>query len=312
MNLLLCTDNNYAMPTGLLMHSISDHDKDVCYYIFVDSMFSDENRKRLTEIAEQYGSSISILTITPEQTAEMPVGREDQPGYITKSAYNRLFAASLLPSELDKVIYLDSDIVVRKSLLDMWKTDIEGYAVGVVNDMAELNHIESERLPYDMKKDGYFNSGVLLINLKYWREHNCMKTFCDVVTEHQAVLTLHDQDVLNIAFHDKKVWLPVTYNFQNGYILKGHQFKTVPEIASDINIAKYDPAIVHFSTWDKPWKLECFHPYCKDWRKYFFRSVWRNDLLTDEEPNASFKRKIRNYLVRHCWYVPATLYEDIK
>lgn len=290
------------------MHSISTHNSDVEYFVFVDSAFSEENRKRLQDIATQYGSSITIKIITPEDTEAMPVGRSDQPGYITKSAYNRLFAATLLPESLEKVIYLDSDIVVRKSLRAMWETDIEGCAVGVVNDMAEQNHIESGRLPYDMTSDGYFNSGVLLINLKYWREHDCMKQFCDIVEQHQEALTLHDQDVLNIAFHDKKQWLPVTYNFQNGFILNDSQFRVVDSVKGDIEASKHNPAIVHFSTWDKPWKLECFHPYCKDWRKHYFRSVWHKDRLQDEHPH-SLKDRFRNYLVKHCWYVPASLYK---
>lgn len=311
MNILLCTDNIYAMPTGVLMHSISDHDRDVRYYVLVDEAFSEKNRRRFMDIAERYGSEITFFTITQQQTADMPVMREDQPGYITKSAYNRLFAASMLPPEVEKIIYLDGDIVVRKSLLPLWETDIEGYAVGVVNDMHEMKHIMSHRLPYDIGSDGYFNSGVLLINVKYWREHDCMTLFNDITREYQAALTLHDQDVLNIAFHDKKKWLPVTYNMQNGFLYKNQKLWIVPEIEEDLNVMKHDPVVVHFSTWDKPWKLECFHPYCKDWRRYFFRSVWRNDRLTDEEKNPTLKRRIRNWFVRHCFYVPATLYQKV-
>ena len=310
MNILLCTDNIYAMPTGVLMHSISDHDKDVKYYVFVDDAFSELNRQRFTDIANHYGSEITFYTISKEQTENMPVKREDQPGYITKSAYNRLFAASMLPKDVEKIIYLDGDIVVRKSLRPLWDIEIDGYAVGVVNDMHELKHIQSQRLPYDMK-DGYFNSGVLLINVKYWREHNCMALFDEITEKHQDVLTLHDQDVLNIAFHDKKKWLPVTYNMQNGFLYKNQKLWIVPEIEDALNVMKHDPAVVHFSTWDKPWKLECFHPYCKDWRRYFFRSVWRNYRLTDEEENPTLIRKFRNWLVRHCLYVPATLYQKV-
>ena len=124
MNILLSTDNNYVMPTGVLMHSISDHDRDVKYYVFVDEAFSKENRQRFIDIADKYGSEINFYTISQKQTANMPVKREDQPVYITKSAYNRLFAASMLPMDVDKIIYLDGDIVVRKSLRPLWDTDI--------------------------------------------------------------------------------------------------------------------------------------------------------------------------------------------
>lgn len=310
MNILLCTDNIYAMPTGVLMHSICDHDNDVKFYIIVDDAFSKENRNRLTDIAKRNGSEITFYIVSKRQTENMPVKREDQPTHITKSAYNRLFAASLLPEGVEKIIYLDGDIVVRKSLRPMWETDIEGYAVGVVHDMGEMEHLKSQRLPYDIK-DGYFNSGVLLINVKYWREHDCMALFDEITVKYQELLTMHDQDVLNIAFHDKKKWLPVTYNMQNGFLYEIQERWNVPEIEEELSVAKHDPTIVHFSTWDKPWKLECYHPYCKDWRKYFFRSVWKNDRLEGEEEHPTIKRRIRNWLVRHCLYVPATLYQEV-
>lgn len=310
MNILLCTDNNYAMPTGVLMHSICSYNQDVNYYVLVDDTFSIENKERIANIAKRYGSHVSFFKISKELTENMPVNREDQPVHITKSAYNRLFAASMLPKEVEKIIYFDGDIIVRKSLRSLWETDIEGYAVGVVHDMGEIEHIQSKRLPYDTK-DGYFNSGVLLINVKYWREHNSMQLFNDITEKYQNVLTMHDQDVLNIAFHDKKKWLPITYNMQNGFLYKEQERWNVQGIEDEINIAKHDPVIVHFSTWDKPWKLECFHPYCKDWRKYFFRSVWKKDRLIGEEENPTLKRRVRNWLVKHCLYVPATLYQKV-
>ena len=311
MNILLCSDNNYAMHTGVLMHSICANQKGVEFYIFVDMDFSVENRQRLCDIAYQYGCSISIKTVTPQHTVDMPVGKNNQPVYITKSAYSRLFAATLLPDDIDRVIYLDSDVVIRGSLQGLWEMDIEGYAVAVGHDMAEQNHIYSGRLPYNMVQDGYFNSGVLLINLSYWRKNDCMNVFFEIVKQYQSRLILHDQDVLNIAFHDKKKWFPVTYNYQNGFLYKETNFKTVSYIQDEIEGSKYDPIIVHFSTWDKPWKLECFHPFCKDWRKFFFRSVWKGDRLIDEEAHTSLKKRIRNYLVRHCLYVPDSLYVDI-
>lgn len=292
------------------MHSICSYNQDVNYYVLVDDTFSIENKERLTNIANRYGSRVVFFTISKEQTENMPVHREDQPVHITKSAYNRLFAASMLPKEVEKIIYFDGDIIVRKSLRSLWETDIEGYAVGVVHDMGEMEHLRSKRLPYDTK-DGYFNSGVLLINVKYWREHNSMQLFNDIVEKYQNVLTMHDQDVLNIAFHDKKKWLPITYNMQNGFLYKKQERWNVQGIEDEINIAKHDPVIVHFSTWDKPWKLECYHPYCKDWRKYFFCSVWNKDRLIGEEENPTLKRRIRNWLVRHCLYVPATLYQKV-
>jgi len=283
---------------------------DVNYYILVNEEFTEESRMALTRVAQRFKNGISFYTILPEMTKDFPFGRPDQPTLVSIVTYYRLFITSFLPKDVEKIIYLDGDIIVRKSLAELWKTDIEEYAIGVVNDMDEMKHIKSGRLPYDMNM-GYFNAGVLLINVKFWRENNCLKSFLEIIEKYSDMLKLHDQDVLNIAFHDKKKWLPVTYNFQNGFIYKSFEPLYNPQIDKELNVVKYDPAVVHFSAWDKPWKLECFHPYCKDWRKYFFRSAWKNEKLVGEEEHPTLKRRIRNWLVRHCLYVPASYYQKL-
>ncbi len=312
MNILLSTDNNYVMPTGVLMTSIGYHDGgDVNYHILVDKEFTIESRRSLTRVAEEFGNRIYFYTILPEMTKDFPFGRADQPTHVTIATYYRLFVTEFLPKTVEKIIYLDGDIIVRKSLTDLWMTDMDNYALGVVGDMHEVKHIKSGRLPYDIKNEGYFNAGVLLINVKYWRENNCLKAFYDDIEKYQDLLILHDQDVLNITFHDKKKWLSVTYNMQTGFLFKNQKMWHVPHIEEDLNVMKHDPIIVHYTTLDKPWKLECFHPYCKDWRKYFFRTQWKNEKLEDEEEHPTLKRRFRNWLVRHCWYVPANLYQKL-
>lgn len=312
MNILLSTDNNYVMPTGVLMTSIGyNNGSDVNYYILVNDEFTSDSREALTHVANQFGNRIAFFTITPEMTKDFPFGRADQPKHVSVATYYRLFITEFLPKTVEKIIYLDGDIIVRNSLADLWATDIDNYALGVIGDMHEVKHIQSGRLPYDVKNEGYFNAGVLLINVKYWRENNCLKACYDVIEKYQELLILHDQDVLNIAFHNKKKWLSVTYNMQTGFLFKDQRIWNVPHIEEDLNVVKHDPVIVHYTTLDKPWKLECFHPYCKDWRKNFFRTQWKNEKLEDEESHPTLKRRIRNWLVRHCWYVPANLYQKV-
>ena len=312
MNILLSTDNNYVMPTGVLMTSIGcTNGSDVSYHILTDDDFSEKSREALKNIAHKYRNEIFFYVISSEMTKDFPFGRADQPTHVSIATYYRLFITRVLPADVDKIIYLDGDIIVRGSLAPLWETDIDGYAMGTVHDMHEKHHIQTGRLPYNMQDDGYFNAGVLLVNVKYWRENNCIDTFMSIVQQNQDRLKLHDQDVLNIAFHDKKKWLSVTYNMQNGFLLKFQDKSSFPGISGEIDIMKHNPVIVHFCAQDKPWKLECFHPYCKDWRRIFFLTQWRKDKLEDEEDNPTLKRRLRNWLVRHCLYVPATLYQKV-
>ena len=310
MNILLSTDNNYVMPTGVLMHSIGENNgSDVSYHIMTNTEFSCENRASLKRVAEKYGNKISFYTITEEMTRALPFGRADQPKHVSIATYYRLFITEILPSDVHKIIYLDGDMIVRHNLQDLWDTDLAGVAVGVVHDMDEDKHCHNGHLPYDMITYGYFNAGMLLINLDYWRNHNSLETFISTLEKYSDKIIFHDQDVLNIVFHNKRIFLPLTFNYQSGFLYKQREQGFYKTIEKEINQYKKNPSIVHYCAPDKPWKLECFHTYCKDWRKYFFISEWRNIKLVDEEEHPTLKRSIRNYLVRHCLYVPATLYQ---
>ena len=124
----------------------------------------------------------------------------------------------MLNSDIDKVLYLDSDIVVDKSLETLWNSNISNYAVGCVTDMSEAKH-DYNRLDFDPKL-GYFNAGVLLINLKYWRDHHIIDEFVNIIINHPEMIEQHDQDVLNIVLCKNKFTLPLTYNVQNGFLFK--------------------------------------------------------------------------------------------
>lgn len=289
------------------MHSVGIHNKNVTYYIFTDGALLPEKKLSLVKIAKKYGADIIFQTVDLSQMKNMPVGRDDQPVHITKAAYFRLFVSELLPTGVNKILYLDSDIVVRKSLNELWNTNLEGCSTGVVHDVNELNHSQSGRLPYPMEK-GYFNSGVLLINLDFWREHNMFQKFLDFTQENKDILTLHDQDVLNCVLHDSLKWLPLTYNFENGFVLQPQFINFSSEINLEIEVTKYDPSIIHFASGDKPWKISCYHPYCGVWRHYWRKSEWGHDKLMGENPKG-LKEWLRMFALRHCLYMPQCQYQ---
>ena len=309
MNILLSTDNNYVMPTGVLMISIGENNgSDVNYYIMTDDKFSDVSRNSLNRIAERYGNEISFYTITDDMTKDLPFGRPDQPKGVTIATYYRLFISEILPKDVHRIIYLDGDMIVRKTLDGLWNENLDGYAIGAVHDMHEGYHCKTARLPYNMLEKGYLNAGMLLINLDYWRENNLQDRFMKCVDEHFEKLIFHDQDVLNTTLHGEIKWLSVTYNYQSAFLEKFSKPGRFGNLEDEIEKYKRDPAIVHFTAEDKPWKIEVFHTYTKDWRRYYFKSEWRNNHL-EGEVNNSIKQRIRNYLVRHCLYTPASIYE---
>ncbi len=301
MNILLSTDNNYVMPTGVLMHSIgANNGSDIQYHILVNSNFAIKNKESLYNVALHYNNKIDFYTVNDILTKELPFGRGNMPEGVSIATYYRLFITQLLPTHIDRILYLDGDMIVRKSIRQLYESDLDGYALGVVHDMDEMKHIKSNRLPYPMTT-GYFNAGMMLINLKYWRETNAFSKFMDYIEYNGSSIIYHDQDVLNSVFYDKKKWVSVKYNFQNGFILKKNDKSVTYDtlITNDINKNKTNPVIIHFSVGGpdhKPWFLFCLHPYRKEWLKYKSISEWKKQKLLPNEPDT-FRRFVQRTLI---------------
>jgi len=194
-------------------------------------------------------------------------------------------------------------------LLPLWNIDLSGYALGVVCDAEGWNIEYFNRLRYP-SQSGYFNSGVLLINLEYWREHDVKSDFLNYIKEHRENIKYHDQDVLNYVFHDKKKSLPIKYNLMHSYLWKKpHYDYWLYE--KEVLAARKDPVIVHFTGAFKPWDKyqRCPHPFRSTFYKYQNQTKWKG-VKTDYRPlklrlinfvadvlrSLGFKNEYRGYI----------------
>ncbi|MBR0226651.1 MAG: glycosyltransferase family 8 protein [Thermoguttaceae bacterium] len=110
--------------------------------------------------------------------------------------YHRLFAPTFLPESLDKILYLDVDIAVLASLRELWDASLDGvFAAAVTDRRIDEEHCRS--IGIENKAD-YFNAGVLLMNLKKWREDDVVARLFEIIQEFEGRLFYADQDVLNI------------------------------------------------------------------------------------------------------------------
>lgn len=280
MNIVCCTDHNYIMPTGVMICSACVNHKDcvIVFHVVCNDDVTEEDKEDLKNIVYQYHHKIEFYTIDIEFPEYFTIGEKGQPKHITIATYYRLFLAELLPNYIDKVIYLDGDIVVKRSLNEMWNINIEDVALAVVPDRDEGQIYLYNNLRYEQSL-GYFNAGVLLINLKYWREHHLLNYFIDFATRYPERIKFHDQDVLNFVLRKNKKKLPLKYNVQDGF------FKKVPNISweyeKDLKEAINDPFIVHFTCGgaNKPWYKGCMVPYKEEFFKYRNLTKWKNKPL---------------------------------
>ena len=135
--------------------------------------------------------------------------------------------------------------------MSLWNTDISNYPIAASTDCkVAVDSEEFSRLGYPMSY-GYFNAGVCLINLDYWRRHNCIKVFVDLLDD-AVKLKYHDQDVLNLLFHTSKLDLSIKYNLMCDYIYKNPLWSNT-KFEKEISDALQEPVIIHYAGGDKPW-----------------------------------------------------------
>lgn len=247
-SLLVTLDENYIEQMKVLMTSIYINNPGQIFNIYlIHSGISDEKLDALESNLSKF--SYKLFPIKAEDGLFSSARVTDR---YPKEMYYRLLAGELLPENLDKIIYIDPDILVINSLKEIWETDIRDFLFAAAShtgktDMA--NNVNKIRLGTDTD---YYNSGFLLINLKRAREEIVPEEIFAYADRNYKNLLLPDQDILNAMYGDKVLPLKDSiYNYDarnySSYLLrsKGEE---------DLGWVMENTVILHFCGRDKPWK----------------------------------------------------------
>ena len=268
MDIVLCADKNFAKPAHVTLFSLCHNNPDVekNFHIITDSDSRETLECELDGEEKRLGIKLNFHTIPKEWCSVLPVGQDGQSSHITLASYYRLFLSSVLPEEIEKVLYIDCDIIVRGDVSGLLDTDMTGKAIAGVSDMNEGDVRIYNRLGY-YPCEGYFNAGVLVINLKYWRDHALQEEFLRYAQANRSILKFHDQDILIFTLRKSRISLPLRYNVQEQFLWKSPNF-IVWDRLDEYNEAISQPVIVHYTAMIKPWHAECSHPWTDEYLKY--------------------------------------------
>jgi lipopolysaccharide biosynthesis glycosyltransferase len=271
---IVCTiDDKYAQHCAVMLASLFKNNPVQVFevYIITDNIES-PNIKKLRLFLAKSIDKFSFITIDKNSFQNAPISH-----HISSAAYFRLLIAEVLPSNLTKVLYIDSDIIFRKKIDDLWKIDIEKFSHAAAIAIGMDDYLENIGLP---ENSLYFNSGLMLINLQYWRELKIFEQGCEIIHQQAEKLRWWDQDILNILFNNS--WLPINLTWNSQVFMDEQE---VP-ISSDYQNryekfnylkAKLDPTIVHFIGGGsaKPWHYACKHPFKHEYEKYLHNTPWK-------------------------------------
>lgn len=274
MNILLIIDDKFVPQAAACINSIytsSCSDDANCLYIMSYGI-SEYNQRALASYANSLGLGLTIVDIS---------GFTAQLGFdFNTSGWNeivlaRLLMARFLPKDLHRVLYLDADVIVRRSLDDLWTMNLNGHVLG----MALEPTVSQERLrDLSLEGKGYYNAGVILVDLDAWRQSNAESRILNYLKMNDGRLFANDQDAINVALQDSIIPISPEYNASNIYTYYPFRLlhRLMPEFDDEnaYNQAKDDPAIVHFLGEDRPWRKGNTHRYSVDYDNCLSETPW--------------------------------------
>lgn len=248
-----CADGNYLNYVPSVIESVcrADPESDYRFHVVSDQPETDSFRNLVEKIPFQPVIVWHEIDITEFEGSKETLR-------FTKAMYYRLLIPELIAA--DRVLYLDCDVLVRESLVPLFRIDLEKNYLGAVDNPFFKRYQELEL----ESENGYFNSGVLLINSELWRRDNLKQKVMEVIAAIPDALHMPDQDAINKVVAGRWQRLSLRYNAQMSFFLRHRELKEVfPELPSALR----QPAIVHFSTPNKQWHASCYSLYATEYRR---------------------------------------------
>ena len=213
MVIVCATDNNFVQHCCIMLVSLLKNNNNVVIYILQEDL-DEKNINIISSEVKNQNGIVHFCNIDRLVIDNLPMPKKVNLSHISRATYYRLLMPDLLPSDLEKVIYLDCDIIVNQSIYDLWNTDISNVAIAAVPQIG--SGYEAERLGYPLGY-GYFNAGVTIVNLKYWREHRIALKLINYLSDNCNTIIYHDQDALNAILYDQCFHLLPKWNLTSMY-----------------------------------------------------------------------------------------------
>lgn len=280
LHIVYAADNRFAEILGVSAVSLYENNQSmekIRIYV-LDSGISEENKEKLRSVSRKYNRDemqfISARNISQILSVNVSTDRG------SLSQYARLFISRDLPANLERVLYLDCDIIINDSLSELWNLDMKGKIIAALKDAFSRQYRKNIELRPD---DVMFNSGVMLVDLKRWSEFKTEQKLLSFIKRHNGVIQQGDQGALNAVlsketycFHPKFNSVTIFYDFTYEEMLiyrrpvHFYSEKTVRE-------AKEHPVVIHYTTSFtslRPWIRGSKHPYRDKWLYYKKKSPW--------------------------------------
>ena len=272
---VVAADNNYVMPLAVTVCSAAVNaapERRLAFNVVHDGITA-ENRTRVNQSLARVritNASIEWIQAPLSKFKDLRITHH----WITPLTFVRLLVPDLLPTSVDKAIYLDCDVAVMEDIGGLWDLDLGDKSLLAAQDLigwvsdpsAGLANYRELGFPPDKK---YFNAGVLVLNLRKWRISNTPQALLDYLREYREVIRASDQEALNAVLGNDWGELDFRWNWQikaRIYRIGTHKMGWSPP-----DIRK---SIIHFHSSEKPWLPACDYPEREAFFRYLDMTEW--------------------------------------
>jgi len=271
-NVAFAIDQNYIQHLAVAIKSLLENNKDLEFRIYIINGGIDNLIwNKLEKILLLYDAVLINIEIDNILFANLVTNY-----HFTKAMYYRLLIPKII--DVEKILYLDADIVINYSIFELYSTDITNFYIGgIINPGFTRN----DKLNMD-KNSKYFNSGVMLINNKMWQKDKISDKVIEFVNFNKKIIQFPDQDGLNAIINGKWKVMSLKYNQQAVIFEKDFNSKYDCYTNDELEEAKTAPVIIHYTGSSKPWHFRNKHPYKALYWRYLkmtpFKRYFAEDL----------------------------------
>jgi lipopolysaccharide biosynthesis glycosyltransferase len=266
-------DDNYAMPLAVTLYSaLVNLEKGCTLYLYIiDGGISERSRKRLSRVLEVEHVDLHLKWVIPSDATLLSGIKRLE--WVTAATYLRLLIPDVVPEQFEKAIYLDSDLLVKANLRHLWDQEIGSYALLAVREFG-APYVSFSGGVVKYKELGLapdapcFNAGVLVMNLKRWREEKISQKAIQYLRKYEKEVEMADQEGLNAVLANNWGMLDHNWNVIS-HILFYEQWQEsafkeeIRPIREELIRKAY---IFHFVGGSKPWQIGCEHPAQLQWK----------------------------------------------
>lgn len=245
-NILVTLDENYVPYLNIMLSSMLHSNWDCFFDVYLlHSAIREDKVLKTKEILRESGNLIMV------KAKDIGLGNAPTTSRYPEEIYYRIFAAKYLPDTVDKILYLDPDIIVNGSLRPLYNTPLDEYYFAAASHTGPfLRKFNELRLDMD-DESPYINSGVMLMNLKRLRKEQNYEDVFDFIEKRKSFLMLPDQDIISSLYGSKIFALDTfRYNMTERLYLQHAPF----EKDLDIDWVRKNSVIIHYCGRNKPWK----------------------------------------------------------